>query len=64
MKTLKWLASASLAVVMFPALYAEPHCPGNAASIRPRFVEQSIIIVPVVLNDSAPLTLCWIRQRR
>jgi hypothetical protein len=54
MKTLKWLASASLAVVMFPALYAEPHCPGNAASIRPRFVEQSIIIVPVVLNDSGP----------
>ena len=54
MKTLKWLASASLAVVMFPALYAEPHCPGNAASIRPRFVEQSIIMVPVVLNDSGP----------
>jgi Aspartyl protease len=54
MKTLKWLASASLAVVMFPALYAEPHCPENAASIRPRFVEQSIIIVPVVLNDSGP----------
>jgi hypothetical protein len=39
---------------MSPALYAEPHCPGNVASIRPRFVEHSIIIVPVMLNNSGP----------
>ncbi len=34
--------------------YAEPHCPGNVASIRPRFVERSIVIVPVMLNASGP----------
>jgi hypothetical protein len=54
MTTIKWLTAASLAAVMLPALYAEPHCPGNVASIRPRFVEHSIIIVPVMLNGSGP----------
>lgn len=54
MTTLKWLASANLAVVLLPALYAEAHCPGNVASIRPRFVEHSIAIVPVMLNGSGP----------
>ena len=39
---------------MFPALQGEPRCPGNVPSIRPRFVERSIIIVPVTLNDSGP----------
>lgn len=52
MRSLKWLAAASL--IMLPALYAEPHCPGNVASIRARFVERSIIIVPVMLNNSGP----------
>jgi hypothetical protein len=54
MRSLKWLAAASLGTIMLPALYAEPHCPGNVASIRPRFVERSIIIVPVMLNNSGP----------
>lgn len=59
MTTLKWLASASLAFVLLPAalfstLRAESHCPGNVASIRPRFVERSIVIVPVMLNGSGP----------
>src|ERR1700759_3553245 len=54
MKTLKWLTSASLALVMLPGLYAEPHCPGNVASIRPRFVGRSLMIVPVMLNSSGP----------
>jgi hypothetical protein len=54
MTTLKWLAAASLAAILFPALYAEPHCPGNVASIRPRFVERSIVIVPVMLNGTGP----------
>jgi Aspartyl protease len=49
-----WFASASLALVLLPALQGEPHCPGNVPSIRPRFVERSIIIVPVTLNGSGP----------
>ena len=54
MKTLKWLTSASLALVMLPGLYAEPHCPGNVASIRPRFVGRSLMILPVMLNSFGP----------
>ena len=54
MTNLKWLTSASLALVMLPALYAEPHCPGNVASIRPRFVGRSLMILPVMLNSSGP----------
>jgi len=54
MKTLKWLTSASLALVMLPGLYAEPHCPGNVASIRPRFASRSLMILPVMLNSFGP----------
>jgi hypothetical protein len=54
MTTLNWLATASLASALLPALYAETHCPGNVASIRPRFVERSIIVVPVRVNDFGP----------
>jgi hypothetical protein len=39
---------------MIPALYSEAHCPGNVASIRPRFIEHAILIVPVTLNHSGP----------
>src|ERR1700741_194649 len=52
MKTLKWLTSVSLALVMLPALGAETHCPGNVARIRPRFVGRSLMILPVMLNSS------------
>src|ERR1700694_3663488 len=54
MTTLNWLATANLALALLPALYAETHCPGNVASIRPRFVERSIIVVPVRVNDFGP----------
>ena len=59
MTTTKWLAAASLAVVVFPvalssALWAEPHCPGNAASIRPRFTGRSLIAIPVMLDETGP----------
>jgi hypothetical protein len=54
MTTLKWLLSASFVAITFPVLHAEPHCPGNVASIRPRLVERSIIVIPVTLNDSGP----------
>jgi hypothetical protein len=53
-RTIRWLASASLAVVVFPALYAEPRCPGNAVSIRPRFTGRSLIAVPVMLDNTGP----------
>ena len=33
---------------------AEPHCPGNAASVRFRLVQRSRIIVPLVINRTGP----------
>src|SRR5579863_1420178 len=54
MTTLRWLAAASLAFVMIPALCAEPHCPGNVASIRLRFVGHSLITVPTMLDNTGP----------
>src|ERR1700756_2110777 len=41
---------------MLPAVPppGEAHCPGNVPSIPPRFVERSIIIVPVTVNESGP----------
>ena len=58
MKTPKWLTSASLALVMLSGLYAEPHCPGNVASIRPRFVERSILIRSGDIEQFRSLRLC------
>jgi hypothetical protein len=54
MTTLKWLASASLAAATFPAICAEPHCPGNVASLRFRPVQRSQIIVPIKINHNGP----------
>lgn len=50
----KGLVCVSFVPLVFPALRAEPHCPGNAASIRPRFVEHSMIIIPVKINHAGP----------
>jgi hypothetical protein len=52
--TLKWLASASLAAVMIPALYSEAHCPGNVASLPSRLVNRYQIVVAVSVNHSGP----------
>jgi predicted aspartyl protease len=57
--TTKWLVSAGLAVVLFPTvlfseLWAEFHCPGNAVSIRPRFIGRSLIVVRVILDNTGP----------
>jgi Aspartyl protease len=52
MSTLKWLASITLATAIQPVLHAEPHCPGNVASLRLRLVQRSQIIVPVTINHS------------
>jgi Aspartyl protease len=50
----KWLAAASLAAALCSTLYAEPHCPENASSIRPRFTGSSLIAVPVMLDNTGP----------
>jgi len=54
MSTFKWLASIALAATILPVLHAEPHCPGNAASLRFRLVQRSQIIVPVTINRTGP----------
>jgi hypothetical protein len=54
MTIFKWLASVTLAATIFPVLLAEPHCPGNVASLRLRLVHRSQMIVPVTINHSGP----------
>ena len=44
----------SLAILVLPALYAVPRCPGNVASLTLRLVQGSLIIVPVEINHSGP----------
>lgn len=52
MSIFKWLASATLATIILPALHAEPHCPGNVNILRFRLVQRSQIIVPVKINHT------------
>ena len=54
MSLFRSLLPASLVSLVLPAAQGEAHCPGNVASIRPRFIEHSILIVPVTLNHSGP----------
>src|SRR5258708_29049655 len=54
MSLIKCLASISLAAITLPTLHSEPHCPGNAASIRFRLIQRSQIIVPVTINHTGP----------
>ena len=54
MSLIKCLASISLAAITLPTLHSEPHCPGNAASIRFRLIQRSRIIVPVTINHTGP----------
>jgi Aspartyl protease len=54
MSVIKCLASMSLVAIILPALHAEPHCPGNVASLPFHLVQRSLIIVPVVINHSGP----------
>ena len=54
MSTFKWFASIALSATILPILHAEPHCPGNVASLRLRLVRRSQIIVPVTINRSGP----------
>ena len=54
MPTFQWLASITLAAAILPVLHAEPHCPGDVASLRFRLVWRSKIIVPVKINHTGP----------
>src|SRR3954452_9560904 len=46
----------SFCLILFAHLgsHAEPKCPGNAASITPRFVQHTLIIIPVKINGQGP----------
>ena len=54
MSLMRFTTSVSLAILVLPALYAAPRCPGNVASLTPRLVQGSLIIVPVEINHSGP----------
>jgi len=54
MSIFKWFASFALAATIVPALPAEPHCPGNVASVPLRLVNRHQMIVAVSVNHSGP----------
>src|SRR6201993_2186338 len=54
MSILKSLVFASLAAATLSIVNAEPHCPGNVDSLRPRLIQNAQIIVPVTINQSGP----------
>jgi hypothetical protein len=54
MTVFQWLACVTLAANIFPTLHAEPHCPGNVASLPFHLVQRSLIILPVVINRTGP----------
>jgi hypothetical protein len=54
MSLMRFTTSVSLAILILPALYAVPRCPGNVASLTLRLVQGSLIIVPVEINHSGP----------
>ena len=54
MSTFKWFASFVLAATIVPALPAEPHCPGNVASVPLHLTNSHQIIVAVSVNHSGP----------
>jgi hypothetical protein len=54
MSTFKWFASFVLAATIVPALPAEPHCPGNVASVPLHLTNSNQMIVAVSVNHSGP----------
>jgi Aspartyl protease len=48
------LASMSIVTLILPALHAEPHCPGNVASLPFRFVNRHQIVLAVSVNHTGP----------
>ena len=54
MSAFKWFASFVLAATIVTELPAEPHCPGNVASVPFRLVNRYQMIVAVSVNHSGP----------
>ena len=54
MTTFQWFASLSLVAIIVPALKAETHCPGNAASVPFRLVNRHQIVLTVSINHTGP----------
>ena len=54
MSTFKWFASLVLAATIVPTLPAEPHCPGNVASVPLHLTNRHQMIVAVSVNHSGP----------
>ena len=54
MSTFKWFASFVLVATIVPALPAEPHCPGNVASVPLHLTNSHQMIVAVSVNHSGP----------
>jgi hypothetical protein len=52
MSTFKWFASLVLAAAIVPTLPAEPHCPGNVASVPLHLTNRHQMIVAVSVNHS------------
>lgn len=54
MSTFKWFAALVLAATIVPALPAEPHCPGNVASVPLHITNRHQMIAEVSVNHSGP----------
>jgi hypothetical protein len=52
------LAAVSLALTILPAIEAEPRCPGNTASVTPRFVQHALIVNPEAIPDCLKSRIC------
>jgi hypothetical protein len=48
------LICLSAATFHLPALHGERHCPGNVASVTPRLVAHTLIVIPVKVNQQGP----------
>jgi hypothetical protein len=48
------LVTICLVAIATPVLQAEPRCPGNIASVTPRFVQRALIVIPVKINQKGP----------
>lgn len=48
------LTAVSLAMVVFPPIEAESHCPGSVASVTSRLVQHALIVIPAKVNRAGP----------
>ena len=48
------IVSVCLATIPLPTLRAEPHCPGNVASLPLHFVNGHQIVLAVSVNHTGP----------